>query len=128
MKWLPPMMAIRKIALLTGAQNPVRREHFLDADRIQRRRVRESPSRIPFRIMLGRLHQIIVTVRPIDTDRYGRTVAEVVLPDGRSLNHELVRGGMAWWFRKYAPDDRELGDRPPNAGEMCCKSFPYWSP
>jgi hypothetical protein len=32
-----------------------------------------------------------VTVRPVDTDRYGRTVAVVVLPDGRSLNHELVR-------------------------------------
>ena len=27
-----------------------------------------------------------------DVDRYGRTVGEVVLPDGRSLNRELVRG------------------------------------
>src|SRR5258708_6895414 len=26
-----------------------------------------------------------VTIRPADTDRYGRTVAEVLLPDGRSL-------------------------------------------
>jgi endonuclease YncB( thermonuclease family) len=49
-----------------------------------------------------------VTVRPTSTDRYGRTVAEVVLPDGRSLNRELVRAGMAWWFREYAPNDREL--------------------
>src|SRR4051812_12714647 len=31
-----------------------------------------------------------VTIRPHDTDRYGRTVADVVLPDGRSLNRELV--------------------------------------
>ena len=30
-----------------------------------------------------------------DTDRYGRTVGEVILPDGRSLNHELVRAGLA---------------------------------
>jgi endonuclease YncB( thermonuclease family) len=36
-----------------------------------------------------------VTVRSVSTDRYGRTVAEVVLPDGRSLNRELVRQGMA---------------------------------
>jgi endonuclease YncB( thermonuclease family) len=49
-----------------------------------------------------------VTVRPVSTDRYGRTVAEVVLPDGRSLNRELVRNGYAWWFREYAPNDREL--------------------
>jgi endonuclease YncB( thermonuclease family) len=41
-------------------------------------------------------------------DRYGRTVADVILPDGRNLNHELVKAGYAWWYRKYAPHDREL--------------------
>jgi endonuclease YncB( thermonuclease family) len=49
-----------------------------------------------------------VTVRPIELDRYGRTVAEVILPDGRSLNHEMVRNGMAWWYRRYAPADSAL--------------------
>src|SRR6185312_3340578 len=49
-----------------------------------------------------------VTIRPRDTDRYGRTVAEVILPDGRSMNRELVRQGMAWWFARYAPADTEL--------------------
>lgn len=43
-----------------------------------------------------------------DVDRYGRTVGEVILPDGRSLNRELVRAGLAWWYRHYAPRDREL--------------------
>jgi endonuclease YncB( thermonuclease family) len=38
-----------------------------------------------------------VTVRPRDPDRYGRTVAEVILPDGRTLSHGLVRSGFAWW-------------------------------
>jgi hypothetical protein len=37
-----------------------------------------------------------VTVRPVDRDRYGRTVAEVLLPDGRSLGREMVRRGLAW--------------------------------
>src|SRR6516164_3600271 len=32
-----------------------------------------------------------VTIRPLDTDRYGRIVAEVILPDGRSMNREMVR-------------------------------------
>src|SRR5436305_14660114 len=38
----------------------------------------------------------VVTVHPRRNDRYGRTVADVVLPDGRTLNHELVRRGLAW--------------------------------
>jgi endonuclease YncB( thermonuclease family) len=44
-----------------------------------------------------------VKILPRDTDRYGRTVAEVILPDSRSLNCEMVRQGMAWWYRPYAP-------------------------
>jgi endonuclease YncB( thermonuclease family) len=49
-----------------------------------------------------------VTIRPTLTDRYGRTVAEVKLLDGSSLNQDLVRSGLAWWFRRYAPDDPQL--------------------
>jgi micrococcal nuclease len=37
-------------------------------------------------------------------DRYGRELAEVILPDGRSLNRELVAAGYAWWYRKYSTD------------------------
>lgn len=49
-----------------------------------------------------------VTVRAISNDRYGRKLVTIILPDGRNLNHELVRAGFAWWFRRYAPGDREL--------------------
>jgi len=45
-----------------------------------------------------------VTIQPTGTDKYGRTLANVLLPDGRSLNEELVRQGYAWWFRKYSKD------------------------
>jgi endonuclease YncB( thermonuclease family) len=47
-----------------------------------------------------------VTVRASGRDRNGRLLGEVVLPDGRSLNQELVRAGYAWWFRKYSRDAR----------------------
>jgi hypothetical protein len=50
----------------------------------------------------------IVTVQPTREDRYHRLLAEVLLPDGRSLNEELVRQGWAWWFRRYAPNDSVL--------------------
>jgi endonuclease YncB( thermonuclease family) len=49
-----------------------------------------------------------VRVLARDTDRYGRTVAEVILTDGRNVNQEMVKAGYAWWFRKYAPNDRVL--------------------
>src|SRR5207245_4123938 len=38
-----------------------------------------------------------VTLHVTDMDRYGRTVADVILPDGRVLNRELVAAGLAWW-------------------------------
>lgn len=43
-----------------------------------------------------------VTVYGDKRDRYGRRLAEVLLPDGRSLNQELIKAGLAWWFRKYS--------------------------
>jgi len=49
-----------------------------------------------------------VTVIVRATDHYGRLVGEVLLPDGRSLNQELVKAGMAWWYRQYAPNDTTL--------------------
>jgi micrococcal nuclease len=52
--------------------------------------------------------QQTVTIIIRDTDRYGRVVGEVLLPDGRSLNQELVKAGMAWWYRQYTPHDTTL--------------------
>ena len=49
-----------------------------------------------------------VTVIVKDRDRYGRTIGEVILPNGKSLNNELVRAGYAWWYFKYAPKDFDL--------------------
>ena len=48
-------------------------------------------------------------VRIIDKgpDRYGRTIGEVILPDGTSLNKQLVAEGYAWWYQRYS-DDEEL--------------------
>ncbi|MEJ7636801.1 MAG: thermonuclease family protein [Singulisphaera sp.] len=49
-----------------------------------------------------------VTVRAIEKDHYGRTVAEVIPPDGRSMNREMVGQGAAWWYRECAPADGRL--------------------
>lgn len=49
-----------------------------------------------------------VMVKATGKDRYGRTIADVILPDGRNLNRELVKAGYVWWYRKYAPHVTDL--------------------
>ena len=41
-----------------------------------------------------------VEIDPMDTDRYGRTVA-FVETGGQCLNEELIRAGLAWVYTKY---------------------------
>ena len=55
-------------------------------------------------------------MRVTDKDRYGRHVGRVIYqrkdeqgkPVSLDLGAELVRAGLAWWYREYAPEDREL--------------------
>ena len=48
-----------------------------------------------------------VRVSVLDVDSYGRLVGRVYLPDGRELGYELLRAGLAWWYRRYS-DDPEM--------------------
>ena len=32
-------------------------------------------------------------------DKYGRTLADVILLDGTHVNHTLVKDGWCWWYR-----------------------------
>ena len=49
-----------------------------------------------------------VLLQTYGLDKYGRTIGDVILPHGQVLNHELVRAGMCWWYRKHAPLDPVL--------------------
>ena len=49
-----------------------------------------------------------VSVQSHGYDKYKRTLADVLLPDGMNLNQELVKQGWCWWYRKYAPMDTVL--------------------
>ena len=49
-----------------------------------------------------------VTVRTHGRDKYRRTIADVLLPDGTNVNHTLVKEGWCWWHRKYEPGDTVL--------------------
>ena len=49
-----------------------------------------------------------VTLQTHGLDKYRRTIADVLLPDGTNVNHTLVKDGWCWWYRKYAPGDAVL--------------------
>ena len=49
-----------------------------------------------------------VIMQPHGRDNHGRTLADVFLPDGTHVNHELVKDGWCWWYQKYAPKDLVL--------------------
>lgn len=49
-----------------------------------------------------------VTLHVLGLDKYGRTIADVLLKDGTHVNQQLVRAGWCWWYRKYAPLDTTL--------------------
>ena len=49
-----------------------------------------------------------VTLHTHGMDKYGRTIADVLLPDGSSVNQRLVKEGWCWWYQKHAPKDHAL--------------------
>ena len=49
-----------------------------------------------------------VTLQTHGLDKYGRTLADVLLLDGTNVNHTLVKDGWCWWYWKYAPGDAPL--------------------
>jgi endonuclease YncB( thermonuclease family) len=57
----------------------------------------------------SRDHLRAITPRQIqvqiqDTDRYGRKVAEILTPEGISLNQQMVRDGKAAVYQRYCSD------------------------
>lgn len=49
-------------------------------------------------------------------DRYGRLVAKIEV-DGRDINLEMIKLGMAWWYRKYANEQTAADQRLYEAAE-----------
>jgi micrococcal nuclease len=43
-------------------------------------------------------------------DRYKRIIGRVHLLSGNTLSRELVKAGLCWWYKRYAPDDETLAE------------------
>nr|WP_181718601.1 thermonuclease family protein [Pedobacter sp.]QJS06261.1 nuclease [Pedobacter sp.] len=42
-----------------------------------------------------------IKVQVVDVDRYGRAIGIVTLPDGKILNRELLKAGLAWHYKHF---------------------------
>ena len=49
-----------------------------------------------------------VTLQTHGHDKYGRTLADVLLSDGTNVNYALVKDGWCWWHRKFASGNTTL--------------------
>ncbi len=49
------------------------------------------------------LHKQVKVIKH-DTDKYGRLIADIILPGGENLSEEIVRAGFAWWYHLYSDD------------------------
>ncbi len=65
----------------------------------------------------GLIYDKDVKVEITDTDRYGRSIGKIYLND-KYINLEMVKSGMAWWYRQYAKHDTELRDAEQIAKEL----------
>ena len=45
----------------------------------------------------------VVRINYTQIDKYGRLIAEVFLPDGKMLNEESLKAGLAWHYRVKYP-------------------------
>lgn len=59
-----------------------------------------------------------VTLLTHGEDRYGRVLAVVVV-DGRDANADLLRAGLAWWYRKYSPEAKDYAAIEESARKRC---------
>ncbi len=79
---------------LHGIDCPQRGQDFFD-----------DATKFTCRMVLGKT----VDVVPLSIDHHGKTVATIFI-DGKCLNEELVREGLAWWYSYYAPTYAKLGE------------------
>jgi len=49
-----------------------------------------------------------VSIELVGQDKAGTPVAQITLPDGTSLNEDLVRQGLAWWDAPNTPEARTI--------------------
>lgn len=58
-------------------------------------------SQVAKKFTSDRVFEKVVKVEVRQVDRYGRIVGLVILPDGKILNEELLKAGLAWHYTYY---------------------------
>jgi len=58
-------------------------------------------SQVAKKFTSDKVFEKVVNVEVRNVDRYGRIVGLVILPDGKILNEELLKAGLAWHYKYY---------------------------
>jgi hypothetical protein len=53
----------------------------------------------------------------VDSDIYGRLVAQIY-SGKKYINLEMLKAGHAWWYEKYAPDEKTFKESEKKASGM----------
>lgn len=91
------------ITILVDGEKEKIRFYGIDAPEIKQSYGIESRDFIRTKIMNKK-----VTVKVINTDRYGRKIGKIYYKNGRYLNLESVKGGHSWWYEYYAKNEHDL--------------------
>lgn len=67
-----------------------------------------------------------VNIKPVTTDRYGRTIAMVYYDGNQSLNEKLIESGLAWVYTQYC-DQPQCQDWIMIEKNACLKKKGLWS-
>lgn len=89
-----------------GVENVTIRLHGIDTPETKGRRWPAQPySKAAGRFVANLLASGRVAVMDMGYDKYARTIAGVIsLPEGKVVQEELLRAGLAWVYTKYCRD------------------------
>lgn len=62
---------------------------------------KQDYSQVAKKFTSDRVFGKVIKVEVQNVDRYGRIVGLVILPDGKNLNEELLKAGLAWHYTHY---------------------------
>lgn len=95
------------LTCLTAAKQPIKvRLHAIDAPEKQQAFGQQAKKHLS-----DLVYNQTVTLNITDTDRYGRTVADIQLLGSLNVNQQMVKDGYAWAYRRYggtryAPEEK----------------------
>lgn len=117
------------ISLLVTQRN-VKKRSTVRLEGINAPEVDQPFGKVSRQFLAALVFRKVVSIKVTGKDKYGRSLGFVKV-GGIDVNQTMVRSGMAWWYRKYAPSNKilqqaEAEARSRKSGLWAAKSMPPW--